>query len=110
MEIDIGLNGESLPIQVDNPFHMDTERIVGQISAFLEPRGVETGSLHLLELLPRMVKGIVGCERGCPADAQSFVQKGFHDYALEYVEGGILKAVRKTAGGDRLEIRMFPDF
>jgi len=110
MDIDITYNGESLPIQLDNPYQMDTEKVVSRIAAFLKPLGAETDTLKLNELLPRMVRGIVGCERGCPADAQSFVRTGFHDYRLEDVEGGILTAFRDMEVGSRLEIRMFPEF
>lgn len=110
MDIDVDVNGDSLPIRVDEPFHMDVDGVVQRIAEFLEPKGFTLEALRLKELLPRMVRGIVGCEKGCPADAQSFVRKGFHDYRLEYIEGGILTAVREVAGSDRLVIRMFPDF
>lgn len=110
MDIDVELNGDSLPIQVENPFGMDTEEVVRRISEFLEPRGVQPDGLRLPELLPRMVRGIAGCEQGCPADAQRLVHEGFHRYSLQYVEGGILKASLEVFDGKRLEIRMFPEF
>ena len=110
MDIDVDVNGDSLPIQIADPFQMDVDRVIQRIAEFLEPKGLAVEPLRLEELLPRMVRGIAGCERGCPADAQSFVRKGFHDYKLEYIEGGILTAFREMATGGRLEIRMFPGF
>lgn len=110
MDIDITFGGRSLPIKVENPHRMDTGAVVGRIGEFLAEDNVPSDGLYLEELLPRMVKGIAGCERGCPADAQSFVRKGFRQYNLEYIEGGILQARCEAAAGGVLEIRMFPEF
>jgi hypothetical protein len=66
--------------------------------------------LALEELLPRMVRGVAGCESGCPANAKSLVRSGFRDYRLEYIDGGILTAARDVAPGERLEIKIFPEF
>ena len=110
MDIDVSLAGDSLPINVENPHHMDTESVVGRIGEFLQERGVPHGDLALAELLPKMVKGIAGCEGGCPANAQSLVRKGFGKYHLEYIEGGILTAKYEVSPGRSLEIKMFPDF
>ncbi len=57
-----------------------------------------------------MVRGIAGCEAGCPADAKGFVSRGFRDFTLEYIEGGILSAKAATRNGKTLHIRIFPEF
>jgi len=110
MDIDVSFNGESLPITVENPFRMDPAAVAGQIEDFLRERGAPADGLELEGLLPRMVRGVAGCEAGCPADAHRVVREGFGDYKLAYVEGGILTAARELDGSRRLEIRMFPDF
>jgi hypothetical protein len=57
-----------------------------------------------------MVRGVAGCEGGCPSNARSLVRAGFRDYHLDYVEGGILTAAREVAPGERLVIKIFPEF
>ena len=57
-----------------------------------------------------MVRGIAGCERGCPADAKEFVRRGFKEFSLAYVEGGILTAKAVIGNNKELSIKMFPDF
>lgn len=110
MELDISLEKDSLSINIDNPFHMDVDSLVQQIGDFLSARGEELYGLDVRGLLPRMVRGIAGCERGCPADAKSFVSQGFDKFELAYVEGGILTANAKTPGGKVLSVKMFPEF
>ena len=110
MELDVSLGGDSLSINIDDPFHMDVDSIVRQIGEFLSARGEELNGLDVGGLLPRMVRGIAGCERGCPADAKSFVARGFDKFELAYVEGGILTARAVTAGGRALSVKMFPEF
>ncbi|MEJ2683819.1 MAG: hypothetical protein P8Z71_05435 [Candidatus Sulfobium sp.] len=110
MELDVSLESDSLSINIDNPFHMDVDSLVQQIGAFLSERGEELSGLDVKGLLPRMVRGIAGCEKGCPADAKSFVSRGFDNFELAYVEGGILTASAKTAGGKVLSVKMFPEF
>ena len=110
MDIDVMVAGESLPIKVEDHFHMDVDAVVEKIGDFLSSKGLPSEGLHLKELLPRMVQGIAGCEKGCPADAQSLVRRGFRTYDLEYVEGGILMARYEINPGNTLEIKMFPEF
>lgn len=110
MELDVRLEADSLSIPIENPFRMDLEAVVASIESFLAARGAAAGGLDLRGLLPKMVKGIAGCEAGCPSDAKGFVSRGFLSYRLEYIEGGILSAASKTADGRSLQIRMFPDF
>jgi hypothetical protein len=110
MELDISLDSDSLSINIDNPFHMDIDSLMRQIGSFLSVTGEELNGLDVRGLLPRMVRGIAGCEKGCPADAKSLVAAGFDNFELAYVEGGILTARTVTAGGKVLSVKMFPEF
>lgn len=110
MELDIRMEKESLSIAIDNPFRIDLDALVGKIDEFLAPQGVELGNLDVRGLLPRMVKGIAGCEAGCPSDAKSVVKKGHKDFKLEYIEGGILSATAQLGQGKTLSLKLFPDF
>jgi len=110
MEIDVHFMGRSLPIKVTDPHHMDTGRVVNEIVTFLNGDAGGTDNLRLEDLLPRMVRGVAGCEGGCPSNAKGLVRAGFLDYHLDYVEGGILTATREVAPGNRLEIKIFPEF
>jgi len=110
MDIDVSLNGESLPVHVENPHRLDVDDVAGRIGEFLKARGAVTDELDLEALLPRMVRGVAGCEGGCPADARQMVRDGFKEYRLDYIEGGILTATCDLEEGKRLEIKMFPDF
>ncbi|PIQ05102.1 MAG: hypothetical protein COW73_06510, partial [Nitrospirae bacterium CG18_big_fil_WC_8_21_14_2_50_70_55] len=108
MEFDVHFQGRSLPLKVDDPFRLDSARFAERIHAFLAEAVQQVEELHLAELLPRMVRGVAGCEAGCPADAKHLVRLGFRDYQLAYIDGGILTARRDLALGEPLEIRLFP--
>ncbi len=110
MELDVTVGGKSLALPIDNPFHLDIETMAARIESFLASQGAQTKGLDIRGLLPKMVKGIAGCESGCPADAKSFVSRGFTNFKLEYVEGGILHAQATTDGGKTVSLKMFPDF
>ncbi len=110
MELDIRMEKESLSIAIDNPFRIDLDALVGKIDEFLAPQGVKLGNLDVRGLLPRMVKGIAGCEAGCPSDAKSVVKKGHKNFKLEYIEGGILSATAQLGQGKTLSLKLFPDF
>lgn len=110
MELDVRVDSKSLSIAIDNPFHLDLESMVSQIESFCASQGAAPNGLDFRGLLPKMVKGIAGCEGGCPADAQRFVARGFTNFKLAYIEGGILQAQAKTENGKDLALRMFPDF
>ena len=81
-----------------------------KIEDFASSKGVDLGSLDIKGLIPKMVKGIAGCEKGCPADAKGLVSRGVRDFVLEYIEGGILSATAKTTDGTVISLKMFPDF
>jgi hypothetical protein len=110
MEIDIRVSGKALPISIDDPHHMDTEAVVARIESFLTAQGAQPKGLDLRGLLPKMVRGVAGCESGCPANAKSLVANGFGNFKLEYIEGGILQAQTTSGDGKPVSIRMFPDF
>jgi hypothetical protein len=110
MELDIRMEKESLAITIEDPFRINLDALLRKINEFLAPKGVSTDNLDIRGLLPRMVKGIAGCEAGCPADAKSVVKKGHRNFTLEYIEGGILSASAQLGQGKTLSLKLFPDF
>jgi hypothetical protein len=110
MELDVRVGSKSLAIPIADPFRLDLESMVSQIESFCAAQDAVSNGLDFRALLPKMVKGIAGCEGGCPADAQRFVARGFTNFKLAYIEGGILQAQAKTENGKDLALRMFPDF
>jgi hypothetical protein len=110
MELDVRAGGKSLSIPIENPFHLDIEDTVSRIELFLSTQGAPANGLDIRGLLPKMIKGIAGCEGGCPADAKSFVSRGFKNFELAYIEGGILQALVVAENGTNVAIKMFPDF
>ena len=110
MELDVSTGGKSLAITIDNPFRLDMDSLMGRIESFLSTQGADPKRLDIRGLLPKMVKGIAGCEGGCPADARNFVSRGFANFKLAYIEGGILHARTTTEDGKQISLKMFPDF
>ena len=110
MELDVNVAGKSLAITIDNPFHLDIDATVIQIESFLSAQGTPANGLDIRGLVPKLVKGIAGCEGGCPADAKSLVSRGFKNFKLAYIEGGILEARAVTENGKNVAFKMFPDF
>jgi hypothetical protein len=110
MELDVRLGRDGISIPIEDPYRLDVDAIVGRIEEMLSGQGAKTSGLDLKGLLPRMVKGIAGCEAGCPANAKSLVEQGYRNFSLAYVEGGILTATAKTSGGRDLSLKLFPDF
>jgi len=110
MELDVKVAGKSLSIPIPDPFRLDLESLVAKIESFLTSQGAATSGLDFLGLVPKLIKGIAGCEGGCPADAQNFVSRGFTNFKLAYIEGGILQAQAKSADDKDISLRMFPDF
>jgi hypothetical protein len=108
--LDVIVDKDSLSIQIEDPFHLDIGKLVGRISAFASSKGVMTDRLDIGGLIPKMIKGIAGCEHGCPADAKGLVSRGFQDFELQYIEGGILSARASADNGTFLYLKMFPDF
>jgi len=110
MELDIKIGGDSLSIPITNPFQLELDSMLDTIKNFASSKNIRLDNLDIRGLIPKMVKGIAGCEKGCPADAKGLVSRGVTDFELEYIEGGILSAKTKTADGTAIFLKMFPDF
>jgi hypothetical protein len=110
MDLDIRIGNESFPVDIDNPFRFDISAVMSDILVFGSRNEVALEPYELDKLIPRMIKGVAGCEAGCPSDAQNVVRQGFGSFKLEYVEGGILTAIQNVDNGRELEIKIFPDF
>jgi hypothetical protein len=108
--LDAIIGKDSLSMQIDDPFHIDLDDMVGKIVEFAASKGIPAGDLDLKGLITKMIKGIAGCENGCPADAKGFVSRGFDRFELQYIEGGILSARASTGSDAFLYLKMFPDF
>lgn len=110
MEIDVSIDGKSLSIDVENPFKADLHKIARDISEFGSTMGTDLAHLDLRGLLGKMIKGVAGCEHGCPADAKSLVHHGYGLFHLNYVDGGILAATCELQDKRHLELKVFPEF
>jgi hypothetical protein len=110
MELVVSLGNDSVSIPIDNPFLLDQELLMGKLREFLLFHGAGLDGLDIQGLIPMMIRGIAGCERGCPADAKGLVSRGFEKFELQYIEGGILSAKAVASTGDFLILKMFPDF
>jgi hypothetical protein len=110
MELDVRVGNKSLSIPIDNPFRLDIEATAGKIESFLASESAKANGLDFRGLLPKMIKGIAGCEGGCPSDAKNFVKRGFINFKLEYIEGGILHAQATSEDGKPVSVKIFPDF
>ena len=110
MILDVVIDKDSFSMEISDPFRLDLEEIVGKIDQFAASRGIAVSGSEIRGLIPAMVKGIAGCESGCPADAKGLVARGFKHFQLQYIEGGILSARRLTGDGRFFYLKMFPDF
>ncbi|GBE03131.1 hypothetical protein BMS3Abin09_00039 [bacterium BMS3Abin09] len=110
MDIDVKIDKESLHIEVENAYRVDVPQVTNDIHDFGNKLGVDLTPLNIENLIPRMIRGVAGCEGGCPSDAMRMVREGFGKFKLKYVEGGILTAVQTLESGKLLEVRIFPDF
>lgn len=110
MEIDISIGSQSFSLDVADPFKFDAANDTRDIIDFGSKNGVDLAALDIEKLIPRMIRGVAGCESGCPSDAKSLVSDGFGDFNLSYIEGGILSAVQKLDDGKEVSVRIFPDF
>ncbi len=109
MELDVRLNDRSVTITITDPFRLDLAAITGRVRDLAAEQGLSLDGLDVGGLVPLMVRGVAGCEAGCPADAKGIVERGHRNFRLEYVEGGILTA-RAEVTGLNLELKLFPDF
>jgi hypothetical protein len=110
MDLDVVIGNESLPVNIENPFRFDVASVMNNIIDFGNKNEVDLIPLQLDELIKRMIKGVAGCEAGCPSDAKSIVRDGFGNFILDYVEGGILTATQVLDNNKNLQIKIFPDF
>jgi hypothetical protein len=110
MDIDITIGNKSLTISLENAHRFDLARLMENVINFSAGTGADIKGLRIEKLIPRMIKGVAGCEGGCPSDAKSVVREGFGDFNLSYVEGGILKAEHPLDNGESLQIKIFPEF
>ena len=110
MELEVRVNDKSISITISDPYRPDIAGMSDQINKFASENGVSVNSLDIPGLLPKLIRGVVGCEQGCPANARDFVAQGYRKYTLNYVEGGILTAEQHIAENDVLTIKLFPDF
>lgn len=110
MVLDVIIDNASISLQINRPHQPDLEFIHVQIERFAASKGTDIADLDIKGLVSRMIRGIAGCERGCPADAKGLVYSGYKGFNVQYVEGGILKAQTKTRNGNTLYLKMFPDF
>lgn len=110
MELDVKIDKNSISIPIKNPFQLNINEIVEKINGFATENCTNIDGLDIKGLIPRMVKGIAGCESGCPANAKELAEKGFKNFKLTYIEGGILVAEANAKDGKTLIFRMFPDF
>lgn len=110
MVLDVAIDAASVTIQIDNPFKPDLDAISVQIERFAHSAGTDVTALDVRGLIAGMIKGIAGCEHGCPANAKNLVSAGYKGFDVEYVEGGILTAHIRTGAGSLLSLKMFPDF
>ncbi|MBF0607327.1 MAG: hypothetical protein SFH39_08550 [Candidatus Magnetobacterium sp. LHC-1] len=110
MEIDISIDKESMALDVANPYDFDVVKARDKIVGFASGMGVDVGQLNIDHLLSRMIRGVAGCEHGCPADAKSLVRSGVGAFKLDYIDGGILSARCALKDNKHLEIKVFPGY
>ncbi len=110
MEIDVKIGSKTLPVEIENPYKFDLAQVTENIIDFGMKSGADLTALEIDKLIPRMIRGVAGCEGGCPSDAQHLVRQGFGSFKLSYIEGGILTALFNLDNDTPLEIKIFPDF
>jgi len=110
MLLDVMVDDSALSMQIEDPFHPDLDAIMSQIGGIASAHAIDISTLDIWGLILKMIEGIAGCERGCPANAKGFVARGFKSFTLQYIEGGILSAHTSVDNGKSLTLKMFPDF
>lgn len=110
MVLDVIINDVSLSVQIDNPYKPDIDGINSQIRQYASSKGIDIQALDLKGLILKMIRGVAGCERGCPANAKNLESTGYNGFHVQYVEGGILTARRDAGNGVILYLKIFPDF
>lgn len=109
MELTVTIDNDSISIPINNPFRIDLAPIEDKIRDFILSKEIDPKGIDIAGLLQRMIRGVAGCEKGCPANALDLVQRGFKDFELSYIDGGILTA-RVSRSEKTIYFKMFPDF
>ena len=109
MVLDAMLDYDSLSMDIADPFQPDLVTLVSRIEQFVHAKGADISGLNVSELILRMIKGIAGCEKGCPADANGIASRGFKGFELQYREGGFLSAHALLRNDRHFYLKMFPD-
>ncbi len=99
-----------MSVNVKEPHRFSESEDLKSIVDFGRNLGIDLVGLQVDQLIQRMIRGVAGCEGGCPADAKGLVRNGFGRFNLSYIEGGILSAVSELEDGNSLSIRIFPEF
>jgi len=110
MDIDVSIGRESITINIENPYRFDMSQIMKAIVDFGLNLGADLKEMEIDVLIKNMVKGVAGCEGGCPANAKAVVRAGFGRFKLSFIDGGILSAKCALDNGIPLEIKIFPEF
>ena len=110
MDIDVTIGDDSLSLKVQDPYGFSASGNSKNLIDFGRRLGIDLVGLQVDKLIPRMIRGVAGCEGGCPADAQSLVREGFGRFNLSYIEGGILSAVCGLEDGKSVSVKIFPEF
>ena len=110
MVLEIIIGSISAIITIDEAFRLDLDDVITRIEQFAGKQGTDISAVDVRGLIPEMIRGIVGCERGCPADAKGLISRGYKYFDLKYIDGGILTARTMIADSKPLYIKMFPDF
>lgn len=110
MDIDVSIGDKSITVHIENPYRYDSSQLMESILDFGDKSGIDLAALAVDKLVSLMIRGVAGCEGGCPANAQSLAREGFGDFRLTYIEGGILSAVYSGKKGEPVSVKVFPDF
>lgn len=94
-------------ISFDDLERAEVSEIAEKIGEVTGQYGVSISNLDVVGLVPKMIRGVFGCQHGCPGDAKGVASAGHSHFNLEYVEGGILSA---TAKDQSFSINVFPEF
>lgn len=109
MLLEASIDKNAVTIQIDDPFNYSLQQVTETIARFAASKDVSVEECDLGGLIPKMIRGIAGCESGCPANARELVERGVRNATLEYIEGGILSARFEGRNGSFF-IKIFPDF
>ncbi|HMK42982.1 MAG TPA: hypothetical protein VK445_02470 [Dissulfurispiraceae bacterium] len=110
MLLEASFDGASASMPIADPFRPDLDGIIARIQELAASNHTSVAALDLRGLIQQMIRGIAGCERGCPADAKGLISRGYEGFSLQYIEGGILTAQTTLDQNKKLVLKMFPDF